>query len=601
MRKIKYILKAAVILGIVFAFVAPVTAMTEKIQPTTTKLTPYSKLHQMLNLDAGWVEQASGFWVANRGIHYMYAVNENVVWAVGYDGSGSSAPVQEFTRTTNGGDQWVADLIDGAPSGGDTAMIFALDDMTAWVPIHTGNPQGIWKTTDGGNTWAQQTTADFTGGFPNTVHFWDENIGWCMGDPVGGYYEIYTTTDGGDNWVRVPSSNIPAPSSSIEYGVVGYYDVIGDTVWFGTQDANYGGRVFKSIDRGHNWTVSSVIFAPGSYVDIRFKDALNGLAMDKNFEVAALAETSDGGLTWTPITQSGMCYAADFDYVPETPNMYVSTGVNTNDPLWQGASYSLDGGHSWTSWTEMEGIQLFGTSWVAGQIGWAGTFNVDETTGGVYKYSSPPIADFTWTPTNPIPGQTINFDASASYDPNGIITLYEWDWNNDNIYDENHTIPTTTYSWPDEGDYPVKLRVTDNEGGQDTETKTMFVGNRPPSAPIIDGPPHGKIKTKLEYNFTSTDANDDDIAEYIINWGDGTSNETITGPFTSGETVKANHTWAKKGDYVITAKAVDINDAEGPIGSMSITIPRTKAISTPFLNFLQNHPLFSLILKLVLQ
>ena len=88
--------------------------------------------------DPEWVEQASGFWEPTRGIHYISAVDENIVWAVGYDGSGSSTPVQEFTRTINGGDLWVADLIDGAPSDGDTAMIFALDDMTAWVPIHTG-------------------------------------------------------------------------------------------------------------------------------------------------------------------------------------------------------------------------------------------------------------------------------------------------------------------------------------------------------------------------------------------------------------------------------------------------------------------------------
>mgnify|MGYP005841617461 CR=1 FL=1 len=516
MKKIKYLLKAAVILGIVFVFVLPATAMTEKTKPVINKITPYEKLFKLLNLNPGWEEQASGFWEPYRGINYMCAVNENVVWAVGYDGSGSNQPVQEFTRTTNGGTLWQADVIDGAPADGDSAMIFALDDMTAWVPIYTmsGANQGIWKTSDGGNTWVQQTTADFTGGFPNCVHFWDENVGWCMGDPVGGYYEIYTTTDGGNNWVRVPSSNIPAPSSSIEYGVVGYYDVVGDTVWFGTQDANYGGRVFKSTDRGHTWTVSNVIFAPGSYVDIRFKDELNGLAMDKNFEEAALAETSDGGATWTVISQTGMCYAADFDYVPGTPNMYVSTGVNTNNPDWQGASYSLDGGHSWTKWPEVEGIQLFGTSWVAGRIGWAGNFNEDEVTGGVYKYTPPE--------------------------------------------------------------------------------------NEPPSAPVIEGPVKAKIKTEITYNFTSSDPDGDDIAQYIINWGDGTAEETINGPFASGETVSATHTWTKKGNYVITAKAKDINDAVGPSGTLSITIPKARTINTPFLKFLENHPYIFLILRMVL-
>ena len=108
--------------------------------------------------------------------------------------------------------------------------------------------------------------------------------------------------------------------------MVGYYDVVGDTVWFGTQDSTLGGRVFKSTDKGYHWTVSNVIFAPGSYVDIRFKDALNGLAMDKNFADAVPAETSDGGLTWTAVTYTGKCHGADFDYVPGTANMYVSTG-----------------------------------------------------------------------------------------------------------------------------------------------------------------------------------------------------------------------------------------------------------------------------------
>lgn len=382
LNKTKTILKAGLVLAVTLAFVMPGAAMIANTKQFSLK----GDIVANVPRNSEWIEQASGFWEASRGIHYMHAVDENICWAVGYDGSGSQLPVQEFTRTINGGDLWEADIIDGAPSDGDTAMIFALDDMTAWVPIHSGTPQGIWKTSDGGDTWVQQSTADFTGGFPNTVHFWNENDGWCMGDPVDGYYEIYTTTDGGDTWVRVPSEDIPAPASSIEYGVVGYYDVVGDTVWFGTQDANLGGRVFKSTDKGYHWTASDVIFAPGSYVDIRFKDELNGLAMDKNFADAELAETSDGGLTWTTISYSGKCHGADFDYVPGTTNMYVSTGVQTGVPENNGATYSLDGGHTWIAWDEMVGIQLFGTTWVEGNIGWAGNFNTDDTHGGVYKH-----------------------------------------------------------------------------------------------------------------------------------------------------------------------------------------------------------------------
>ncbi len=384
--KTKMILEAAVVIGIALALVMPGAAAFANTK-TLSIAKSDSSMDNPLGRDGGWIEQASGFWEASRGIHYMHAVDENIVWAVGYDGSGADLPVQEFTRTINGGDLWEADVIDTAPSDGDTAMIFALDENTAWAPIHSGDPQGIWKTSDGGDTWVRQDTAAFngTGAFPNIVHFWNENDGWCQGDPVDGYYEMYTTTDGGDNWIRVPTENIPAPLSG-EYGTVGYYDVVGDIVWWGTQNA-YPLRVFKSTDRGYTWTVADTPFDAGSYVDIRFKDANNGLAMDKNFEDAVLAETSDGGETWPLVEYTGKCHGADFDYVPGTDNMYVSTGVQTGAPENNGATYSFDGGHSWISWLDVEGIQLWGTTWVEGEIGWAGNFNVDEFTGGMYKYT----------------------------------------------------------------------------------------------------------------------------------------------------------------------------------------------------------------------
>jgi len=40
----------------------------------------------------------------------------------------------------------------------------------------------------------------------------------------------------------------------------------------------------------------------------------------------------------------------------------------------------------------------------------------------------PPIASFTYTPKNPMVGGNIEFDTSASYDPDGYIVSYEWDF-----------------------------------------------------------------------------------------------------------------------------------------------------------------------------
>jgi len=73
--------------------------------------------------------------------------------------------------------------------------------------------------------------------------------------------------------------------------------------------------------------------------------------------------------------------------------------------------------------------------------------------------------------------QTITFDASTSYDNDGTIALYEWDWNNDGTYDTSTTSPTTTHSWSSKYSGTVKLRVTDNDGltGIDTATVDIIV------------------------------------------------------------------------------------------------------------------------------
>jgi hypothetical protein len=97
----------------------------------------------------------------------------------------------------------------------------------------------------------------------------------------------------------------------------------------------------------------------------------------------------------------------------------------------------------------------------------------DGTLGVVVN--KPPVADFTWAPQSPHQNQQITFDASASHDPDGTITLYEWDWNNDGTYEESHLTATATHSWASIGNYPVTVRVTDDANATGTFTKTVNV------------------------------------------------------------------------------------------------------------------------------
>ena len=103
-----------------------------------------------------------------------------------------------------------------------------------------------------------------------------------------------------------------------------------------------------------------------------------------------------------------------------------------------------------------------------------------------------PVADFIWAPLNPCSNDEITFNASASYDLDGTIDLYEWDWDNDGIYDESHTSPIVIHTWSEEGCYSVTLRVTDNKITTDTKTKTVNVDNEPPLV-SIQRPDNGNL------------------------------------------------------------------------------------------------------------
>lgn len=334
-----------------------------------------------------WVIQNSAFTTASRGIEFVCAVDANTAWASAYDGTNPSGACAEFTVTTDGGQTWTPKVMSNG-TGLKSAMVYAVNGSKAWAPmfkVSGNNPQGIYYTSNGGTTWAKQTTALFTNAssFPNCVYFFDENNGWCMGDPINGDFEIYTTSNGGTTWTVVPGANIPAPVSG-EFGVVGYYSAVNNTVWFGTNKA----RVYKSTDKGLTWNVYTVgAFASAAYVKTAFKDEMNGIAMDlggtSSTTNGKLAETSDGGATWTLINSTGPVLTNDIDYVPGTDNTYVRTGADTEGDY--GMAYSFDGGHNWTYFGGTSSKQCLAGGFVDNTCGWVGAFNENQYNNGMYK------------------------------------------------------------------------------------------------------------------------------------------------------------------------------------------------------------------------
>ncbi|MGE5423743.1 MAG: WD40/YVTN/BNR-like repeat-containing protein, partial [Syntrophothermus sp.] len=303
---------------------------------------------------------------------YLDAVDENVVW--GLERLTTNEIHKAFTRTTDGGLTWTGNLFPSWMNNDLVAgMISAVDASNAWVTMYyydgvSGGDCGIYHTSNGGTTWEQQSSAAFVNAFsfPNCVHFFNLNEGWCMGDPgdVNYDFEMYTTNNGGATWQLVSNLNIPNSLSS-EMGITGYCSFSGDTVWFGTTM----GRIFRSPDKGHTWTVSAV--TGWEYFDAMptFCDHLHGMVQKiGTLSDGDLAITSDGGSTWTKINSnhpSSTLMMSSLCFVPGTISTYIGTSIYGT------IMKTVDGGYNWT---QIDGPYGYSTDWINTSTGFAGGY-----------------------------------------------------------------------------------------------------------------------------------------------------------------------------------------------------------------------------------
>ena len=87
----------------------------------------------------------------------------------------------------------------------------------------------------------------------------------------------------------------------------------------------------------------------------------------------------------------------------------------------------------------------------------------------------PPEVSFIVTPGAPHIDEPITFDASGSFDPDGTMASYDWDFDGDGLFDRTTTDPVTTYSYAVSGLKSVTLKATDSEGASARVTYTLDV------------------------------------------------------------------------------------------------------------------------------
>jgi PKD repeat protein len=159
----------------------------------------------------------------------------------------------------------------------------------------------------------------------------------------------------------------------------------------------------------------------------------------------------------------------------------------------------------------------------------------------------PPVALFTQSVEDVKTSKSTRFDASSSYDPDGTIESYFWNFGDET----NATGVEVMHSYEDDGSYTVTLTVTDDDGTTNSKNITKTVLNRPPIASFTENETEVDVGKVIHFSASESYDPDGHIVKYFWDFGDGT-NET-------GMII--DHTYNKTGNYTVTLTVTDDDGA----------------------------------------
>jgi len=153
-----------------------------------------------------------------------------------------------------------------------------------------------------------------------------------------------------------------------------------------------------------------------------------------------------------------------------------------------------------------------------------------------------PVAD-AGGPYQGFVGSAITFDAGSSYDPDGVIVSYEWDWESDGVYDEVTSDPLAAHTYASSLAGLVTLRVTDDDGLTSVDTAEISVlGNKPPELTVPEDQAV-QYSDPLDFSVSASDPDDDALTltasglpaglTFVDN-GDGTGDVSGTAQVAAG-------------------------------------------------------------------
>jgi hypothetical protein len=507
----------------------------------------------------------------------------------------------------------------------------------------------IQQTSDGGYILTGFTYSYGAGGYDvwliktysNGTKEWDETFGgenfdegfWVQQTTDGGYIITGRTSSygngGHDVWLIKTDSN----------GIEEWNETYGGTLYdygYSVQQTAEGGYIIAGFSGGGHFDVWLIKTDSNGFKE--WDRIFGGIACDGAYSVE---QTTDGGYILVGTTSSygaggsdAWLIKTDSDGNKEWDELFggtdVEVGFSVQQTIDEGYiitgyifTYSTQNYDAWLIKTDSEGNKEWDNTFGDIDVD-AGNFGQQTTDGGyiitgrtdsygsggqdiwlirIETDNSPPHE-----PSVPIPENNsinVNIDTNISWtggDPDNDTVKYDVyfgttsppplasDNQHSNVYDPGLLEYETVYYW--------KIISSDGYGLLTEGPIWMFttISNYPPNPPVITGTINGKVGIEYEYTFVSIDLDGDDVY-YYIKWDDGYV-ENWNGPHPSAADFKINHTFSKKGNFTIKAKAKDIFDKESDWAEFEVTMPRDKSISnSPLWRFLERYPLIQKILE----
>lgn len=313
--------------------------------------------------------------------------------------------------------------------------VYAYENGIGPVALNLGTGKTEWKS---------ETYPD--SGFPADVPLppsvSDERLYYC----TQSYLEAINRSDGSLAWNYEYTGNLMNDIPSLSQGTlvtVGYSDVVSFDVSSGTKQWT------KHIDGNSDANISTAVH--------------DGRVFVGGGDYISSLELSSGDEIWRN---------EDFRYVspPSVANGVVyfshSKGVAGVDPKTgdEVVSFDVDGYSGEFGADNSYGTPLTGESIISTETDYASLF--------VGKNQSP-SPTFSYKPTNPTVGESIELNASDSEDPDGEITSYEWETEPPGEIESSGETLSVTFS--NDGKVEVTLTVTDDDGDSAHTSRTIVV------------------------------------------------------------------------------------------------------------------------------